>query len=330
MSDAAPSVLITGANGFVGARLCRYFLKQGFRVIAGVRKSSDLSQLEGIQVEYRYGDVTQAESLPALVEGVAYVIHNAGIVKARRPESFFAVNEKGTRSLLAAIESHASNIKKFIYISSLAAAGPCLDDKPLTESVSPHPVTTYGKSKLAGERVVQSYASKIPVVIVRPSGVYGPGDKEVFSVFQTADRRIRALVGDLNRKLQMVYVDDLCYGVFLAATGQTESGSVYFLAERETYAYGEWVETLQRAIGKKGFPLVLPAPVFRLIAALSGLAFKLVRATPMLTAEKANELLASWEVSIEKAERELGYSPEVTFAEGAAETYRWYKNEGWL
>ncbi len=330
MSDPAPSVLITGANGFVGARLCRYFINQGFRVIAGVRKSSDLSQLKGLAVEYRYGDVTDPESLPALVTETDYIIHNAGIVKARRPERFFDVNEKGTRALLEAVASHNLQIKKLIYISSLAAVGPCLDVKPLTESVAPHPVTTYGRSKLAGENAVLSYAGKFPVVIVRPAGVYGPGDKEVFSVFQTAHRRIKALVGDLNRRLQMVYVDDLCAGVFLALTGHTDSGAVYFLAEEETFTYKAWIETLQRAIGRKGFPLRLPAPVFRLIAAVSGAAFKLVRATPMLTSEKANELLASWEVSIDKAKRELGYRPEVTFEEGAAETYRWYKNEGWL
>ena len=330
MADLTSSVLITGANGFVGARLCRYFIQQGFHVVGGVRQSSDLSQLRDLPVEFRHGDVTTADKLPAMVQGVDYIVHNAGIVKSKDPQQFFKVNELGTKALMEAVTHGNPNVRKIVYISSLAAVGPSVEGSPLTEESSPHPVTTYGRSKLAGERVVLSYLNSLPVAIVRPSGVYGPGDKEVFSVFQTANRRIRALIGDLDRKIQMIFVDDLCQGVHLATTRQTESGSVYFLAENRVYSFREWIETLERAIGKKGFPLVLPAPVFRMIAAVSGFTFKLVRATPMLTAEKANELLASWEVSIEKARRELGFNPQVDFEDGASITYQWYKHEGWL
>ena len=157
MNDNKPSVMITGANGFVGARLCRKFLNEGFTVFAVVRQSADLSNLAGIDVSFRYGDVTQADTLPAMVTGVDYVIHNAGVTKAKTNSRFYEVNERGTQSLFEAIKEHNPNIKKAIYISSLAGVGPSYNEIPVNEATLPNPLTTYGKSKIAGEVVALSY-----------------------------------------------------------------------------------------------------------------------------------------------------------------------------
>jgi len=112
MNQSDKSILITGANGFVGARLCRKFIDSGFHVIAGVRKTADLSMLEGLELEYRYGDVTSAESLIDMVKEVDYVIHNAGVVKAKKKQKFYDVNEKGTANLFEAISRYNPNVKK--------------------------------------------------------------------------------------------------------------------------------------------------------------------------------------------------------------------------
>ena len=324
------TVLITGANGFIGSRMVRYFLDRDLRVIAGVRKSADLSLLKDLDIELRYGDITQPESLPAMVRGVDYVIHNAGLVKAKKRETFFAVNEEGTRNLCEAVLAHNPKARKLVCISSLAAAGPSANREPIKESDPPNPITVYGESKLAGERVALTYADRLNVAVVRPPGVYGPGDKEIFGFFQAVYRGIRPAVGDTSRKLQLVHVDDLVRGIYLATITATESGAIYFICEKDAYAFRDLVGHLRAASGRRTIPVPIPGALFRAIAAVSEFAFKLVGATPMLTREKADELLATWEIDTSKARTELGYESAIPFPEGARRTYEWYCKKGWL
>ena len=324
------SVLITGANGFIGSRMVRLFLTQGCRVIAGVRKGADVSLLKDLDIEYRYGDITQSASLPDMVRDVDYIVHNAGLVKAKKREAYFAVNEQGTRNLCEAVLAHNPTVKKLVCISSLAAAGPSPTHQPIRESDPPNPITVYGESKLAGERMALSYTDRLNIAVVRPPGVYGPGDKEIFGFFQAVYRGLKPAVGDTSRKIQLVHVDDLVRGIYLTTVAETTSGAIYFICEKEAYAFRDLVGHLKEASGKWAIPVPIPGVLFRVIAALSEFAFKLVGATPMLTREKANELLETWEISTAKARAELGYESAIPFPEGARTTYQWYLKEGWL
>ena len=257
--------------------------------------------------------------------------HVAEIVrKVKRRRAFFEINEGGTRNVFEAIAAHNPQVKKVIYISSLAAAGPATDNRPLDENDPPRPITVYGQSKLAGEGMALSFAERFNVAILRPSGIYGPGDKEVFTFFQTVNRRLKPCIGNQRRKLQLVHVDDLCLAVFHATSHDTPSGLVCFVAENRSYAMGELVVLLQNASGKKGIPIVVPGFLFKAIAFVSETLFKLVGATPMLTVEKSGELLASWEVSTTRAEQAIGFTSQIPFETGARQTFEWYRKEGWL
>lgn len=323
-------ILITGANGFIGSRLCREFLARQWTVIAGVRKTADLSLLDGLSVEFRYGDVAKPETLPDMVRDVDCIVHNAGLVKAKNRETFFRVNHGGTVNMLDAVVEHNPSLRKFLYISSLAAAGPSRGRRPIRESDPPAPLTLYGESKLAGEMAVKAYADRINVVAVRPPGVYGPGDKEILTFFKTVSRGFRPHLGDVSRKIQLVHVDDLCRGVFAAMTSETDSGSVYFIAENRAYTMKELIDLLSAACGRRGVVLPLPGALFRLIAAVSEIGGRMIGMTPMLTRKKADELLASWEVDTGRAHNDLGFTSTIDFARGARETCEWYRREGWL
>jgi nucleoside-diphosphate-sugar epimerase len=330
MTDTRESGLVTGANGFVGSRLCAHLIRRGYHVIAQVRRTSDLSLLKDLNLEYRYGDVTQPDTLPDMVRGVDFIVHIAGAIKVKRRETFFAVNEQGTRDLLDAVVAHNPKVKRVVHISSVAAVGPSKPGLPVRETDPPHPITTYGESKLAGERVALSFADRLPVVVIRPPGVYGPGDRGIYSMFKAVWMHLKPLIGDSRRKLQLVHVDDLCEGIARALKAPVKSGGVYFIAEKDAYEYGELISIMVAAGGRWAVPLYLPSPLFRAIATVSEFSFKAIGVTPLLTREKSRELNSSWEMDTSRAKAELGFESTISFADGARQTFEWYIKNGWL
>lgn len=322
-------VLITGANGFVGSRLCRRLLNDGYNVVAGIRDGCEVSLIEELNLEYRFGDVTDTDSLRKMVRGVDYIVHNAGVVKASDPNIFFKINRDGVRNIIEAAMLEP-DLKKFILISSLSAAGPSQYGEPRTEDMPAEPMTAYGRSKLEGEKEVLKHTDKINSVILRPSGVYGPGDKEMLAFFQALNNRIKPYLGNLKRRIQLVHADDLAFAVSCALKSETESGSIYFVAESNSYSYYQLVRHLRRAVGRAGLPIYLPAWLLKAVAGMSERVMKMLGKTPMFTVEKAGEILVNWEVSVARAEKELGFKSQVDFPDGAVQTVQWYREEGWL
>jgi len=184
-------VLLTGATGFIGHHLVDLLKSEGFDVRCLVRKTSNISKLVG-KVEFAYGEVTSPESLEEAVKGVDYIVHLAGVVKALNPEGYYRVNTQGTINLFNATLKNNQNIKRFVFISSQAASRP--SETPIKENEPSAPVTSYGKSKLETEKFLNQNSDKLPVTIIRPSAVYGPGDKEFLPVYQMINKGIEVLV----------------------------------------------------------------------------------------------------------------------------------------
>jgi len=330
VTDNKPLALVTGANGFVGSRLCRHLQQIGYHVIAGIREGADRSLLRDLELDFRFGDINKPETLPEMVKAVDYIVHNAGITKTTHKPNFFTVNEQGARNLMEAVAEHNPDVKRVVHISSVAAAGSSWPGKPIRESDQPRPITTYGESKLAGEKAALSFADRINVISIRPPGVYGPGDKAIFEIFKTVHMHIKPMLGNPHRKLQLVHVDDLCYGVERGLIADVKPGGAYFICEKESYTYRELINTVVVAVGRWTVPLILPSPLFRAVATVSEFLFKALGAVPRLTREKASELNSFWEMDVTKARDELGYESRIPFDEGAASTYRWYVDQGWL
>ena len=322
--------LITGANGFAGSHLAEYLLKKGERVICQVRPTSDLSSLVDLDVEYRFGDVTQPESLPSLLQDVEYVYHFAGKTKARTQEEYFSVNAQGTANLAQACLK-APNLKMLLYVSSFAAVGPQQDSSPVNEKTPPNPLTIYGQSKLKGEILLQQIcADKIPWCIIRPTGVYGPKDRDIFIYFKTINRGLKILVSGAQRKVCLIHAADLAQMCCLAAHNSPPQ-EIYMASDGESYTWEQLSGIIEKALGKKGIKLVIPIWVTTPAAFLFELLGNIRRSPATLNREKVKELKAQgWVCSVEKAKQELGFKVNYPIEKGIAHTAQWYLDMGWL
>ena len=178
--------LITGSNGFIGSHLAERLLNHDYQVKCLVRKTSNLRWIKDLPVEVVYGDIADLNSLLPSVAGVDYVFHLSGALRANNENEFYRINQGGTKNLLEACRQQNPNLKRFVCVSTQAAAGPSIDGIPLTESDDPHPISIYGKSKQLGEQVVLEFQKFFPVTIIRPPIVYGPRDDDFLEAFEYA------------------------------------------------------------------------------------------------------------------------------------------------
>ncbi len=323
------TVLVTGANGFIGSRLCGLLTASGYAVRILCRPTSDLSLLKDIPYTKFIGDVTQPDSLAAAVQGVDYIIHLAGLIKAKNEAAFFRVNQQGTLSLLNAVKNINLDLKKFVLVSSVAAAGPA-SGIPRKESDPPRPLTAYGRSKLAGEEALVPFYDLFPITVVRPPAVYGPGDRAIFTLFDMVNKGFRPYMAGGHNRVQMVYVDDLIRGIKTAMESERSAGETYFIAESQAHSVREMMDIMGQLLKKKGLCLSLPLWLLNIIAFISETFFKMIGRTPLFSREKVRELTVDWELDVSKARDQLGFETAVDFNSGAMATIEWYRREGWL
>lgn len=219
--DQRGAALVTGASGFVGSHLVDALVEEGWRVRCLVRTTSRLRWLPRARVELAHGALNDPPALRAALEEARVIFHLAGLTSATSPARYAAVNVEGTRALVAAMRERAPGAL-LVHCSSLAAAGPSLDGRPLSESDPPRPIGPYGESKLAAERLVAS--SGLDHVIVRPPAVYGPRDADILAVFRLAARGLALRLGPRGQRLSLVHVRDLAHGLIDAAEHGTNRG----------------------------------------------------------------------------------------------------------
>jgi len=324
-------VLVTGGSGFVGSHLVERLLRNGYAVTCLVRDLRNQRWLDGLEVQLTQGDCTQPESLAAAVQGVSLVFHCAGLTKAIHARDYYAVNHLGTKNLLEACACHNPGLGKFILVSSQAAAGPSLDGRPVSDGDTAHPVSDYGRSKLLAEDEVHSYKDRLPVVILRPTSVYGPRDVDVYELFRWGSRGLTLEMTGGDRYLNLCYVEDLTAALLLAAERGTESGSVYFVAENKAYSWSEFRALLLSTGGVKARSIKLPYGAAYLIGLASEIGSLFTQKPALANRQKVREAAQRyWLCDTGKIENDLGFRAEYPLQKGLELTWQWYRKNNWL
>ena len=320
------NAFVTGAAGFIGSHLVEELVKRGDEVTCLARKTTDLKWIEDLDVKIIYGDCEDPDFLLHVPLDFDYIFHLAGITKAHRVEEFFCTNVAGTKNLIQAVASKKPAVKRVVYLSSLAAAGPSRDGNRLNESTVPHPVSNYGRSKLQGEEIVMSYRDVIPVTIIRPPAVYGPRDKDFHVLFKMLKKGFYPYWGKCYYSI--LFVDDLVRGIVKAASAEEARGGTYFLSDGKVYTTDDLVDEIEHVLNINAVKMRVPKPV---LSVLVGFSDRFGKKASILNRDKIRELSHShWICDISKAEREIGFIPRVTIKEGLKWTADWYRIHQWL
>ena len=324
-------VLITGASGFVGYHLIEEALKNNLEVYAAVRKSSKTSHLKCFKIQYTYPDFNDVAALQKEIteNKYDYIIHAAGVTKARSQEEYNEVNAGYTFNLAKAAVESGVNLKKFVLIGSLAAVGPLNTlNGIITEGTVPHPVTAYGRSKLLAEGNLKKFPA-LNYTILRPTGIYGPRDRDIFIFFKQVAKGIEPYIGRIEQRFSFLYVTDLAKATikaFFAGNYKT-----YNLSDGNSYNRYELGGAIKEVLGSGSVKFHLPVNFVKLIAYFSQKYSSLSNKAAVLNVEKLNELMAvSWFCNIENAKTDLGFHPEHNLKSGVTETLKWYKTNKWL
>ena len=319
--------LVTGATGFVGSHLVEALQNSSVEVTALARSASKAADLAQREVRVVPGDLHDIAGLERAVRDQDVVYHVAGVVAARDEADFLRSNRDGTRNILTAAEREGK--PRFVLVSSLAAAGPAPRGAPLSGTEPPHPVTAYGRSKLAAEQVVRS--SSLPWSIVRPPIVYGPRDREVLKVFRLARLGLAPVFGDGSQELSAVHAADLAQALLAVTKAKATIGGTYNACHPQVFTSADLGQAVGAAMGRSVIRLRVPQGVGRALLALTETSARLTRQVTILTTDKANEFFQpAWTGDPSALTRDSGWRAQYDLSSGLADTYRWYRKAGWL
>lgn len=319
------TVLVTGANGFVGSFLVEELLNRNHRVRCFVLPGESPRWLQDLPVEIFYGDVCRIETLYRAAESVDCVYHLAGVKTAWDETTYFRINFQGTKNVLDAALRGNRHLKRFLYVSSQAAAGPSLDGDPVTESTACRPISSYGRSKQAAEEHLQA-AGDVPVTILRPCFVYGPRNPETKLLYELMRWGLVPTIRHHEQSMNVIHVRDVVEGIVLAAANERANGQIYFITTQERYTWPNIVRQSLKIRNRRGWVFPVSWGTVKFIAGVAKSYRKIRRQPFSLIDDKLKELEQQhWVCSGQKAKRELGFEPRISLEAGMRETIQWYE-----
>ena len=327
------NVLITGASGFIGSHLAESLLENGYEVWCAVRATTSRHYLQDTRLHFLELNLSSSSQMEEALRGKKFdvIVHAAGATKCTKKSDFYKINTEGTRNLVTAVENIYTEEKpRFILVSSLSV----INSIPSEALGKP---TAYGESKLKAEEVVR--ASSLPYVILRPTGVYGPREKDYFLMVQSIKQHSDCSVGYKPKILTFVYVSDVVQAIEKSITQPAERvlGKTFALSDGREYSSRTFsdliIDSLEKIEGKRTWVLRIKAPLFilRAICFFGEIYIRLTGKLITLNNDKYNILSQrDWRCDITPAREFLGYEPKVQLEDGVMNSVKWYKDNKWI
>jgi UDP-glucose 4-epimerase len=329
------NVLITGASGFIGSYLVETALSKGYHTIAAVRPTSNKQYLKDPALHFLELDFKSDQTLDHAIREfvdrfgkIDYVIHNAGVTRANKNEEYDQVNCDNTVRLVHALQRNGQVPEKFVMISSLAAYGPAKNAEPVKATDKKEPLTAYGRSKFKAEEFLYSLKG-FPFVIINPTAVYGPKDKDVFFLINSINKGFEVYIGNKQQLLSFVHAADLTAAIFIAMESDA-FGKNFLISDRQVYTSQAFNQQIKTILQKKTLSIVMPVAVVRTVAVFAEMVGVVTGKVPILNRERLKEFEApNWAVDSSEITA-LGYVPKYNLEEGLNHAIQWYKEQGWL
>lgn len=324
-------ILVTGGTGFTGGHLCRRLANDGHQVRALVRDPVKAQDLLEHGVEIAEGDLRDRQAVDRAARGVDLVYHIGALFRSENVsnQDMWDTNVLGTKNLLEA--ALKARVSRFVHCSTVGVHGD-VKMPPATEEAPFSPGDRYQASKLEAEVVVSDYMAdgKLPIVVMRPAGIYGPGDVRFLKLFRAVRNRTFVMLGSGLVYYQMIYIDDLVEGILLCGTKPQAVGNAYILAGDEIVTLSQLVELVAETLGAPAPRLRIPFTPVYFAAVLCEVVFKPFGIQPPLFRRRVDFFRKNRAFSAEKAKRDLGFQPTVGLAQGLRRTAEWYERTGKL
>lgn len=328
-------VLVTGATGFLGQRVCADLIKEGFQVRGLGRNEQIGSQLQATGCEFVKGDLRNKESLLKTCEGIQMIVHSGALSAPWGPKkTFYDINVYGTQNVVEAAKE--KGVQRLIHVSTPSVYFNFKDrfDVKETDAIAIPAPSLYTETKLLAEKIVLESFIKgdLETVIIRPRGIFGPGDTTLIPrLINAHDKGRLPIIGNDSTTLDITYVGNVSYSILLSLKTDNKKamGEKYNITNGEPIRLWDTVEYILGRCGRKFQRKKVPFGLVFTIAYFSEIFCKyfLGGKEPTLTRYTAGLLAKSQTLNIEKAKRLLGYEPQMKMKEALEETIHWYLSE---
>lgn len=331
-------ILITGASGFIGGYLVERALQNGHDVTAAVRHSSDRTRLNDPRLQlldFPLGDVEVLTERLQKAGRFDWVIHNAGVTKALTHEGYREGNTENTRRLTIALQNPGLVPDRFLFVSSLASLGAAPHGAEMIQGSQPaSPLTAYGESKRQTELYLESLPHEFPWIVVQPTAVYGPWERDILTVIRMANRGLELTIGRNAQRLSFIHAADVASAIFhiLESPVPMVNHQKFILSDGHFYTTEDLGAAIRKALGgKKNLKVRLPLGLVKQVAGIAETIGRWQNKPSALNRDKLPELAAeNWHCDASPLLKTLQFQPEFDLSRGMDNTIAWYKQAGWL